>query len=228
MDGELQGTAPFLSIDRLPERDRRERYDRLLRGEIVVERMTTRDKGRDIDAPHGLIHHWIGTALLPHASIDRVLALMQGYDRYQQIYSPNIRQSHTISRHGDSFKVYLQLFMKKVIGVVLNTEYDVRYTRMGASRAHVRSYSTRIAEVQNPGTAAEKEASPGNDSGFLWRFDNYCSLEERAEGTYVQCESLSLSRSIPPGLGWIVGPFVTSIPKESLQFTLISMRKALS
>jgi hypothetical protein len=38
---------------------------------------------------------------------------------------------------------------------------------------------------------------------------------------------VSLSRAIPAGLGWIVGPFVTSIPKESLEFTLGSMRKAL-
>ena len=44
-------------------------------------------------------------------------------------------------------------------------------------------------------------------------------------GTYVQCESVSLSRAIPTGLGWLVGPFVTSIPRESLEFTLGSMRK---
>ena len=79
--------------------------------------------------------------------------------------------------------------MKKVIGVVLNTENDVRYTQLTASRVHVRSYSTRIAEVRDPGTKAEAEAPVGNDSGFLWRFYNYCSLEGRAEGTYVQCES---------------------------------------
>jgi hypothetical protein len=95
-------------------------------------------------------------------------------------------------------------------------------------RAHVRSYTTRIAEVEDPGTPNEKEAPVGQDSGFLWRFNNYCSLEERAEGTYIQCESVSLSRGIPTGLGWLVGPFVTSIPRESLEFTLGSMRKALS
>jgi hypothetical protein len=175
-----------------------------------------------------LIHHWIGTTFAPRATADRVVSLMQGYDRYQEIYSPNVRRSHTISRQGDTFKIYLQLFMKKVIGVVLNTEYDVRYTRVDSTRAHVRSYSTRIAEVKDPGTAAEKEAPVGQDSGFLWRFYNYCSLEERAEGTYIQCESVSLSRAIPIGLGWLVGPFVTSIPRESLEFTLGSMRKALS
>ena len=228
MDGELHGKVPFLRIDRLPEAERREAYASVKRGEIVVGRLSTRERGREIDVPHGLIHHWIGTTFAPHATVDRVVALMQGYDRYQEIYTPTVRRSHTISRQGESFRVYLQLFMKKIIGVVLNTEYDVRYTRVSVSRVHVRSYSTRIAEVQNPGTADEKEAPVGEDSGFLWRFYNDCSLEQRVEGTYIQCESLSLSRGIPAGLGWIVGPFVTSIPRESLEFTLASMRRALS
>jgi putative flippase GtrA len=228
MDGELHGKSAFLWVDRLPVADRLDAYTRLKRGETVVSRLVTRDAGREIDSPHGLIHHWIGTAFAPHATVDRAVALMQNYDRYQEIYAPNVRRSRTISREGENFKVYLQLFMKKVISVVLDTEYDVRYTRISAARANVRSYSTRIAEVKDPGTAAQREAPVGQDSGFLWRFYNYCSLEERAEGAYIQCESLSLSRAIPTGLGWIVGPFVTSIPRESLEFTLGSLRNALS
>ena len=228
MDGELHGKVAFLWVDRLPEAERQEAYARLKRGETVVSRLVTRDAGKEINSPHGLIHHWIGTSFAPHATADRVVSLMQDYDRYQEIYSPNVRRSHTISREGETFKTYHQLYMKKVVSVVLNTEYDVRYTRLSATRVHVRSYSTRIAEVQDPGTADEKEAPIGHDSGYLWRFDNYCSVEERAEGTYVQCESVSLSRAIPTGLGWLVGPFVTSIPRESLESTLGSMRKALS
>jgi putative flippase GtrA len=233
MDAELYGKVPFLWLNRLPEAKRREAALWLQHGDTVIERLVTRDRGREIDIPHGLIHHWIGTTFAPHATLNRTLSLMQDYDRYQEIYSPNVRRSHRMSRQGGTFKVYLQLFMKKVIGVVLNTEYDVRYTRIDPTHAHVRSYSTRIAEVQDPGTPgnsgsnAEKEAPIGEDSGFLWRFYNYCSLEEQVEGTYIQCESVSLSRAIPTGLGWLVGPFVTGIPRESLEFTLGNMRKAL-
>ena len=227
MDAEMRGQAAFLWVDRLDGSARREAYARLERGDVVVARLVTRDAGRTIESPRGLIHHWTGTTLIPGATVERTVALMQGYDRYQDIYAPNVQRSRTIARRGDRFTVYLRLFMKKVIGVVLNTENDVQYMRLTPSRVHVRSYSTRIAEVREPGTTAEAEAPVGNDSGFLWRFNNYCSLEERAEGTYVQCESVSLSRAIPAGLGWIVGPFVTSIPKESLEFTLGSMRKAL-
>jgi hypothetical protein len=45
---------------------------------------------------------------------------------------------------------------------------------------------------------------------------------------YVQCESISLTRGIPFGVGWIVRPFVTSIPRETLEFTLETTRKALA
>jgi len=43
----------------------------------------------------------------------------------------------------------------------------------------------------------------------------------------VQCESVSLSRDVPTGLGWLIGPFVTSIPRESLEFTLRTLRAEL-
>jgi len=228
MDGELHGNAQFLWVDRLSESDRRDASARLKRGETVVSRLVTRDGRRSIDSPGGLIHHWVGTTFIPGGTVDRTVSLMQDYDNYQKIYSPNVQRSRTLSREGDTFKMFLRLYMKKVISVVLNTEYDVRYMRVSASRMHVRSYTTRIAEVEEAGTATEKEAPVGQDSGFLWRFYNYCSLEERGEGIYVQCETVSLSRAIPTGLGWLVGPFVTSIPRESLEFTLGRMRRALS
>jgi len=43
----------------------------------------------------------------------------------------------------------------------------------------------------------------------------------------MQIESVSLTRSIPAGLGWAVAPFVESVPRESLEFTLRSVCNAL-
>lgn len=227
MDREIHGQAPFLLVDRLPAGDRDGTQARLTRGEVVIERLHTREAGREIDVPGGLVHHWIGTTFVPRATVDRAASLMQQYDRYQEMYTPNVQQSRTISRDGDHFKVYLRLFMKKVISVVLNTENDVTYMRLADSRVHVRSYTTRIAEVQDAGTREERESPVGRDGGYLWRFYNYCSLDERSGGTYIQCESVSLTRSIPAGFGWIVGPFVSSIPRESLAFTLGRLRTNL-
>ena len=213
VDDERRGRRPFLWIEGLPEPQRREAEAGLRRGETVVSRLETRDEGRSIDVPDGMRHHWVGTVFAAGARLDQTVTLMQAYDKYQDVYRPAVRRSRMMSREGDHFDVYLQLFMKKVIGVVLNTEYDVRYLSVAPNKLQVRSHTTRIAEVLQPDTPDEQEKPVGHDSGFLWRFNNYCALEERDEGTYVQCESVSLSRGIPTGLGWLIGPFVTSIPK---------------
>ena len=55
---------------------------------------------------------------------------------------------------------------------------------------------------------------PGTGHGFLWRMNAYWLIEPRPEGVYLECRSLSLSRSIPAGLGWLIEPFVTSVPKR--------------
>ena len=228
LDEERRGTLPFLWIETLGNTQRQNADTALRRGEVIVGRLETRDAGRPIDIPGGQYHYWIGTIFVPGVTLDRIAALMQAYDRYHEIYRPSVRQSRVLARDGDRFTVSLQLFTKKVISVVLNTDYDVRYLRLAPTRMHVRSVTTRIAEVQRPDTADERERPVGHDNGFLWRFNNYCALEERGSGTYVQCESVSLSRTIPTGLGWLIGPFVTSIPKESLEFTLRAMRGALA
>jgi hypothetical protein len=58
--------------------------------------------------------------------------------------------------------------------------------------------------------------------------NSYCRFSEENDGVFVECESLSLSRSIPFGLGWLVGRYVDSVPRESLEDTLISIRKGLT
>jgi hypothetical protein len=228
LDGTRRGTVPFLWVDGLPDAQRHDADARLQSGEVIVRRLETRDAGRAIDIPGGLCHHWIGSVFLPGVTLDRTARLMQAYDDYHEIYGPAIRRSSLLSRDGDRFRVSLQLFMKKVISAVLNTEYDVSYIRVSPTRLQVRSAATRIAEVQHPDRLDQQERPVGHDSGFLWRFNNYCALEERGQGTYVQCETVSLSREIPTGLGWLVGPFVTSIPRESLEFTLQAMRRAFT
>ncbi len=90
-----------------------------------------------------------------------------------------------------------------------------------------KSYSTKIAEVENPDTPKEKELPVGEDRGFLWRLYAYWRLEEAEDGVFVESLSVSLSRRIPFGLGWVVKPFVTSLPRESLEGMLQATRVAV-
>jgi hypothetical protein len=57
--------------------------------------------------------------------------------------------------------------------------------------------------------------------------NTYWAYEERDGGLYLQLESVSLTRDLPTGLGWAVRPFVQSVPRESLEFTLRAASAAL-
>ena len=223
----MRNDPQFLWVDALPASQQRAVLEALRRGELVIDSLTTRESGRNIDIPDGMVHHWIGVVFIPGATLDKALALLQDYDHHAQIYAPNVAASKLLSRDGNNFRVYLRFMMKKVITVVVNTEHEARFTRDAPNRASSRIYSTRIAEVESPGTPSERERSVGNDGGYLWRLYSYWRVLERDGGTYVQCESISLTRDIPLGFGWLIRPFVTSIPRESLEFTMTTTRNVL-
>lgn len=216
----------FLVIDGDNAEARRKR-DSVRNGTFLIERLFTREAGREIEIPNGLVHHWVGVVFVPSGTVDQALALLQDYNRHAQIYAPNVAASRLLARDGDTFKVYLRFFMKKVLTVVVNSEHEARFTRDSPTQARSRIVSTRIAEVEHQGTPQEREKPVGRDGGYMWRLNSYWRLVERDGGVYIQCESISLSRGIPFGLAWMIGPFVTSIPRETLTFTLETTRKAL-
>jgi hypothetical protein len=226
-EAELKRGSRLLWIDSLGEPERPEAYASLKRGEVQVHQLTTLDNGKPIVCPGGMIHHWVGLVFIPGAKLDDVLGVLEDYDHQSTIYSPDVERSKIESHDGDYFRVFLRFRRHKVITVVLDTEHDVRYFHDAPGRAHSRSSAVRIAEVENPGKSDERERQPGDDGGFLWRMETWWRMEERDGGVYVQSEAASLTRDIPTGLGWLVGPFVTGIPKETLAFTLEATRKAV-
>jgi len=218
----------FLYLDTIPDPKRGEVQAALKRGDVYVERLITRDpSGKEINAPGGLIHHWVGDTFIPGLSVRQVLDFVEDYDNHQNAY-PEVVRSHLTSREGNDFKIALRLRYKKIITITLNTEHDVRYTELDPTHWYSRSASTRIAEVKNAGSPDESEKPVGHDGGFLWRINSYWGFEERDGGVYVECESVSLTRDIPTGLGWLVRPFVTGIPQESLEHTLGATRSGAS
>ena len=165
--------------------------------------------------------------LIPGATVKDVLSLVQDYNNHANVYKPEVMRSRLVLHNGNEYKVFFRFLKKKVLTAVLNTDHDVHYEILSPHRALSRSWTTRVQEVENPGKPDEREKPAGNDSGFMWRLDTWWRFEERDGGTYVQCETVSLSRDIPFGLGWMVGPFVKSIPKESLAFSLGTTRSTL-
>ena len=226
-DEELRHGTNLLWIDRLPESERAQAYEALRRGEVKMQRMETRANGEKIQCPGGMIHHWAGAAFIPGAKLQDLLRVLQDYEHHGEYYAPDVERSKIDSHDDDHFSVFLRFRRHKIITVVLNTRHDVRYFRDSETREHSRSSAVHIAEVENPGKPNEREKPPGEDGGFLWRMETWWRMEERDGGVYVQSEVVSLTRDIPAGLGWLIGPFVTSIPKETLTFTLEATRRAV-
>jgi len=224
---ELKRGTNLLWINELPVAERAEAYAALKRGDVEMKKLDMRDGGKEIACPAGIIHHWVGVVFIPGAKLDDVLSMLEDYDKHYIYYGPDVERSKIESRDGDHFRVFLRFRRHKVITVVLNTEHDIQYFRDGPDRAHSRSSAVRIAEVENAGKKDEREKVPGDDGGFLWRMETWWRMDERDGGVYVQSEVVSLTRDIPALLKWLIEPFVTSVPKETLSATLVATRKAV-
>jgi hypothetical protein len=226
-EAEIERGADLLWVDGLAEPQRSEAHAALKRGEVKMQKLETLENGGAIPCPGGMIHHWVGAVFIPSAKLRDVLQALEDYDRHSLYYSPDVERSRLESREGDHFLVLLRFRRHKVVTVVLNTEHQVQYFSDAPGRAHSRSSAVRIAQVENPGKSDEREKTSGEDDGFLWGMETWWRMEERDGGVYVQSEVASLTRNIPTGLGWLIAPFVTEIPKETLTFTLEATRKAV-
>lgn len=209
----------FLWLEESIERLRKARA-----GEIVIDDW---NDGPSRNIPDGMIQDWIGGVYIPGATLSQTLALVQDYDNHERYYAPEVINSRLIERNGDRFRIHLRLLKKKVITAVLDTEHDVRYFTVNEHRAHSRSASTRIVEIDDFGESSQRELPPGRDHGFMWRWNSYWRFEQRDGGVYAECESISLSRDIPFGLGFLIEPLIRSLPRESLHTTLENTRRAV-
>jgi hypothetical protein len=226
-DSELKSDSNHLWVDGLPEGQRAEAYAALKRGEVKMQKLETLNNGKNISCPGGMIHHWTGLVFIPGAKLEDVLSVLEDYDKHSVYFTPDVERSKIESRNGDHFQVFLRFRRHKVITVVLNTEHAVDYFHDASGKAHSRSSAVRIAQVENASKSDEREKTPGDDGGFLWRMETWWRMQEGDGGVYVQSEVASLTRDIPTGLGWMIKPFITAIPKETLSFTLEATRKAV-
>jgi len=198
--------------------------ERLRRGELIIEDLTP-TAGAAL--PGAMLHHWRGTAFAAGAKAADFERLMKDLSGYPQRYSPQVLQARIVAEQGDRLQAVMRVRQRHVITVVMDTAYDITYARLDALHGYSISRSTHISEIDSPGTSNERALNSKEEHGFLWRQNTYWTFEERDGGLTMQIESISLSRSIPTGLAWAVRPFVESVPRDSLEFTLRSTGNAL-
>jgi len=221
---ELNSSSGFLAQDFQAVPKAQMERDAILSGKILVEKMKTLNpRGRKIKVPAGTIHHWRGSVFIPDVDLEGVLAQVRN-PAQQKDLQQDVLESRILEESDDSLRLYLKLVRSKFVTVTYNTEHLIEYQRHGEGLASSRSIATKIAELEEAGTPAEREKPEGKDHGFLWRMNSYWRYQQVDGGVLVECESLTLSRGVPVILAPFVKSIITGVARESMQRTLSSMR----
>src|SRR5262249_23941541 len=126
----------------------------VLAGEVVVREATTENpQGEALSVPSAMVQHWRDAVLIPHVTLNVVLARLQTGVPKQE----DGLQSSVLSRGPDWMRLYLKLQRKKFVTVVYNTEHLVTFRRETALRASSMSVATKISELADAGTPTEHE-----------------------------------------------------------------------
>ena len=183
----------------------------------------------EIDVPDGKIHHWVGAIFVPRTTVERVMATLQKHAGREADAYDEVIASRLLERDGDRLRVFMKIQRDATITTVTyNTEHLVAYRRLGEGRAASRSTATKIAELVKAGTHEEREKPPGDDAGYLWRLNAYWRYAQVEGGVLIECESVSLSRSVPLVLRPLVNPIANRLARESLKSTLETLRGVLA
>jgi hypothetical protein len=215
MQERLNSNAPFLGIDEEPDR-----AAQLRSGEILVSPVGPHVPER---VPSGLIHHWMGAAFIPNATLRNVLPVVRDYGHYKEIYHPAVIDSKAVTK-SDSEDRFSMLLMNRsiILRTALDSDYRSTFFRVNDHRMYSISEATRIREIAGYGTDRQHELAEDEGSGIIWRIHSITRFEERDGGVYVEVEVMALSRDVPLSLRWMVDPIVRRISRESL---LISLRQ---
>jgi hypothetical protein len=221
MEERCNGGAPFLWTDESVARGRRVRG-----GEIVVASVGEHSPVR---VPKGLIHDWIGAAVIPHATLEDVFAVVRDYARYKQFYKPLVVESESLGGTGADRRFSLLLMNHSLFAKsALSSEWNDRYIRVDERRWYSIAYSTKVEEVEEYGSPAERRLPLDTGSGYIWRLYSFSRFEQRDDGVYVELEAIALSRDIPAGLRWFIDPIVRRVSRSSVFNSLLETRAAVS
>ncbi len=187
----------------------------------AVWEMLSPSPGVTVDVPGALVNHWRGRTFVPHLDLATVIARVRKVETL--LRQPDVRTARILPQGPDRDLVMLAITRSQILTAHYDTEHDVRYTHLGPGRVASDSVATRIREIGGPGDLA-----PHEDRGFLWALRAWWRYEAVPGGVIIECETVSLSRSVPYVVRPVVGPMVTRFARESMQRTLISLRNALT
>lgn len=215
---QLCGSGRFLWIEGQPTHMEKVRS----RGTLALHS----PKGGGVPVPSGLVHHWIGTVFIPNVRVFDVLAVLQNYDSYAELYGPAVSDSKLMGRPAhDEFNYQLK-FVQKGFGVKagLLGEFRSTYFRLDARNGYSITRATRLVELANPNTPNEQALPLEASRGYVERMYTIVRYRETDDGVYVEVDALTLSRDIPASVRWLVSPLVQRFSKQLMTATLEKLR----
>jgi len=217
-EARLAAMRPFLWVDASPDRLRR-----VKEGQVVVAPW----KGDgDTDVPGAAIHDWIGAIFIPGGTLAKTLAVLQDYNHQKDIY-PDVPDSHLRSHNGNDFTyTRLRKLHNGPVNGIFRTDFAAHYQQIDSHRWECITRTTLVDEIEDYGKPNQHELPPGTGSGYLWRLNGYWRLEQRDGGVYLECETVSLTRALPPIIGALFASATHTIEREGLIGTLKATRDA--
>jgi hypothetical protein len=182
----------------------------LTRGELEISHREL----HDVPVDDATLEHWQGSVLVKGVSIDKVVDRLRHPERFSQ---PRDVLSLKVSNWSEAgHDLFLRLTRSMLITATYDTWYRVRHQVQGPTRIDSVAVATRIEEVSDPGTPREKRVPVDDSRGFLWRMQTLWRFSVVPQGVVVTCESITLSRPVPLGLGLVSRPIVTRVARESM------------
>lgn len=199
------------------------------RAALHKEETPVRPGGGDgiLTMPESLIHHWRGTVFIPRTTLSQALSVSRSYPDYPTIFKPVVAAT-VLSDNGDALRV--QFRMRQSAGGITGTVdvwSSIRYVRIDSTHAYVISSSDTIREVKDAGRPTEHYVAQGQDRGYLWRGATFTRFVEADGGVYMEMETIGLSRTFPPLLGWAIEPIARRIGRASVENSVQEFRRAV-
>ncbi len=210
----------FLWVD-----EQAERLAKVRAGEIVVSPVGPQNPKR---IPSGLIHHWVAAVFISRVTLSDVLHVVRDYTKYKEFFRPTVIDSKVITS-GETKDRFSMLLMHKssLLKTAIDTDHESFYMEVDARRAYSISRATRIQEIEEYGTPAQRILRQGEGTGIIWGLFSTTRYVERDGGVYVEVEAIGLSRDIPASLRWLIEPIVRRVSRGSLTATLRQTENAV-
>lgn len=182
----------------------------LRRGDTAVTRRTL--PGVEVD--DATLEHWQGSVLVRGVSLERIAHRLRHPEAYAQ--PADVLKLQVSSRTERGHDLFLRLTRSMLVTATYDTWHRVQHESVGDDRIDSRSMSTRIDELDDAGTPRERRVPSERSRGFLWRMQSWWRFTEVPGGVIVTCESITLSRPVPFGLGLVSRPIITRVARESM------------